>query len=56
MKLKINKQQLESITKLGLIISVIAIIVQFFPSQNKFSYHFEIGKPWSYELITAASK
>lgn len=54
MKLKINKQQLESITKLGLIISVIAIIVQFFPSQNKFSHHFEIGKPWSYELITAA--
>jgi hypothetical protein len=28
--------------------------VQFFPSQNKFSYQFEIGKPWSYELITAA--
>jgi cyclic-di-AMP phosphodiesterase PgpH len=54
MKLKITKQQLEAISKLGLIICVIAIIVQFFPSQNKFSYQFEIGKPWSYELITAA--
>jgi putative nucleotidyltransferase with HDIG domain len=54
MKLKITKQQLEAISKLGLIVCVIAIIVQFFPSQNKFSYQFEIGKPWSYELITAA--
>jgi len=54
MKLKITKQQLETISKIGLMLSVIAIIVQFFPNQNKFSYQFEIGKPWSYELITAA--
>jgi len=54
MKLKINKTQLEVISKIGLIICIIAIIVQFFPGQNKFSYQFEIGKPWSYELITAA--
>jgi len=54
MKLNITKQQLEAISKIGLILCVIAIIVQFFPSQNKFSYQFEIGKPWSYELITAA--
>lgn len=54
MKLKINKPQLEAISKIGLIICVIAIIVQLFPGQNKFSYQFEIGKPWSYELITAA--
>ena len=54
MKLKITKQQVEVISKIGLIVAVIAIILQFFPSQNKFSYQFEIGKPWSYELITAA--
>lgn len=54
MKLKINKSQLEAISKIGLILCVIAIIVQLFPSQNKFSYQFEIGKPWSYELITAS--
>ena len=54
MKLKINKAQLEAISKIGLILCIIAIIVQLFPSQNKFSYQFEIGKPWSYELITAA--
>jgi len=54
MKLKITKQQVEVISKIALVIAVIAIILQFFPSQNKFSYQFEIGKPWSYELITAA--
>lgn len=54
MKLKISKYQLELISKLCLIICVIAIIVQLFPSHNKFTYQFEIGKPWSYELITAA--
>lgn len=53
MKLNISKLQLEAISKLGLIICIIAIILQLFPSQNKFSYQFEIGKPWSYELITA---
>ena len=34
--------------------SVIAIIIQLFPTENKFKYHFEVGKPWSYELITAS--
>lgn len=53
MNLKINKIQLDTINKIGLIICVIIIIVQLFPSQNKFSYQFEIGKPWAYELITA---
>ncbi|MDD2995990.1 MAG: HDIG domain-containing protein [Paludibacter sp.] len=33
---------------------MIAIIIQLFPTENKFKYHFEIGKPWSYELITAS--
>lgn len=54
MKLKISKNHLELFSKFCLIISVIAIIVQLFPGQNKFTYQFEIGKPWSYELITAA--
>jgi len=53
MNLKINKIQLDTINKIGLIICIIIIIVQLFPSQNKFSYQFEIGKPWAYELITA---
>lgn len=53
MKLKITQNQLKNITKISLIICVIAIIVQLFPSENKFKYQFEVGKPWSYELITA---
>lgn len=54
MKITINKSRLDIITKIGLLISVIAIIVQLYPSQNKFNYQFEIGKPWSYELMTAS--
>ncbi len=53
MKLKITQNQLKNITKISLIICVIGIIVQLFPSENKFKYQFEVGKPWSYELITA---
>jgi len=54
MKLKITQNTLQNITKAGLFLCVIAIIAQLFPSENKFKYQFEVGKPWSYELITAA--
>jgi len=54
MKLKITQTHLQNLTKIGLFLCVIAIIVQLFPTKNKFKYQFEIGKPWSYELITAS--
>jgi cyclic-di-AMP phosphodiesterase PgpH len=54
MSLKINKNNLDFITRIGLFLCVIAIIVQFFPRENSFKYQFEVGKPWSYELITAS--
>ncbi|MBN2767400.1 MAG: HDIG domain-containing protein [Paludibacteraceae bacterium] len=54
MKLRITQQHLNNFIKAGLIICVIAIIIQLFPSENKFKYQFEIGKPWPYELITAS--
>lgn len=54
MNLKINKNNLDFITKIGLFLCVIAIIVQFFPRENTFKYQFEVGKPWSYELVTAS--
>jgi len=54
MKIKINQAQLQIITKSGLFLCIIGIIVQLFPTQNKFKYQFEVGKPWSYELITAS--
>ncbi len=54
MKIKITQSQLKNITKAGLFICVIALIIQLFPTENQFKYQFEVGKPWSYELITAS--
>jgi len=54
MKLNITKNHLRNITKAGLFICVIAIISQLFPSESKFKYQFDVGKPWSYELVTAS--
>ncbi|MDP4240026.1 MAG: HDIG domain-containing protein [Bacteroidota bacterium] len=53
MKLKITQPQLKNISKVGLFVLLGAIIVMLYPSENKFKYQFEIGKPWTYELITA---
>jgi putative nucleotidyltransferase with HDIG domain len=52
--MKITPSQLHFITKIGLFLSVIIFIVLLFPSESKFKYQFEVGKPWSYELITAS--
>lgn len=54
MKIKITQSQLQNLTKLGLFLCVIAVIVQLFPTESKFKYQFEVGKPWSYELVTAS--
>lgn len=40
--------------KITLFLLAIALIVEFFPRQNRFNYTFSVGKPWHYELITAA--
>jgi len=54
MKFKITQETIKLITKLGLFIALIAIIVQLFPKDKKFKYQYEVGKPWTYELITAS--
>jgi len=54
MKLKFTSIQLQHISRIGLFLCVVAFIVQLFPKENKFKYQFEVGKPWTYELITAA--
>lgn len=54
MKLKPTLNQLQQIYKFGLFGCIIAIIVWLFPSDNKFNFQFEVGKPWAYELITAS--
>ena len=54
MKIKTTQAQLQNITKAALFVCLIGLIVELFPSQDKFKYQFEVGKPWSYELITAS--
>lgn len=54
MKIKITQAQLKDIAKTGLFVCVIILIVQLFPRENKLKYQFEVGKPWSYQLITAS--
>jgi len=54
MKLKITQPQLQNISKIGLFFILVVVIVMLYPSEDKFKYQFDIGKPWSYELITAA--
>lgn len=50
----LNETHLKWLIKAALFISLVAIIVQLFPTETKFKYHFEVGKPWNYELVTAA--
>lgn len=46
--------QLKHFARISLFLIVIGIIVGLFPNDNKFKYQFEVGKPWTYELITAS--
>ena len=54
MKLKFTPIQLQNATKIGLFGLLVVLIVFLYPSNYKFKYQFEIGKPWYYELITAS--
>jgi len=54
MQIKLTPIQQQHISRIGLFLCITAIIVVLFPKENKFKYHFEVGKPWSYELITAS--
>ena len=53
MNFKLTQNAIKTITKIGLFIALVAIIVQLFPSNKKFKYQYEIGKPWTYDLMTA---
>jgi cyclic-di-AMP phosphodiesterase PgpH len=54
MKIKFTPVQVQHISRIALFMCAIFIIMQLFPRQKKFKYQFEIGKPWTYELITAS--
>ena len=54
MKLKLTPLQLHHISRISLFLVVVVIIIELFPKENKFKYQFEVGKPWTYELVTAS--
>ena len=54
MKFKLTQDTIKIFTKLGLFVAVVAIIAQLYPKEKKFKYQYEVGKPWTYELMTAS--
>lgn len=49
-----NSKTAQTIFRLGIFAVLAAIIVLMFPRyNNSFRYHFEVGKPWGYSLLTA---
>ncbi len=54
MRLIFDKDTRNKIIKIGLFIVVVVIIALLFPKDMKFKYQYEIGKPWTYELMTAS--
>ena len=54
MRIKLTQSQLQNIVKIALFACLVVLIVFLYPSEDKFKYQFEIGKPWTYELITAS--
>lgn len=54
MKIKFSEQQRHHITRIAMFTFVAIITVALMPNGNKFKYQFEVGKPWTYGLITAS--
>lgn len=53
MKLHFASQTIKNIIRIFLFIFVVVVLMELFPHQKKFSYQYELGKPWTYELLTA---
>jgi len=41
-------------SKIALFVLAIAVMVALFPRESHFNYHYAVGKPWHYGLMTAA--
>ena len=54
MKVRFSEQQKHHITRIAMFTFVAIITVALMPNGNKFKYQFEVGKPWTYGLITAS--
>lgn len=54
MKLPFSPTVLKNLLKACIVIGLIVACIQLFPThKGGFKYHYEIGKPWGYELLTA---
>ncbi len=53
MKLRITQESIQSLLKISFFLGAIVLIVQLFPRHEAFEYEFNVGKPWSYDLVTA---
>lgn len=53
MKIKLTKNHIQNLLKFGLFLCTAIIIIQIFPTSSSFNYKYEIGKPWTHELVTA---
>ncbi len=54
MNLNSIQNQLSKIFKTILFLGVIVIVVLLFPNHDSMKYQFDIGKPWSYDLLMAS--
>src|SRR5690554_5375103 len=53
MKDKVSKKKLSIIFKSIFFITLVVIIVQLLPRENRFKYYYQISKPWEYETLIA---
>lgn len=54
MKKLANSSKLRTLLNVGIFVCLVVITIEIFPHHaSNFKYHFEIGKPWGYELLTA---
>ena len=54
MNQKLSEAQIQTLKITGLFACLSILIVLLYPAEDTFKYQFEVGKPWSYELITAS--
>ena len=53
MKLNVTKDTLQLLMKVGLFLLLGIMILYLYPGKEKFNYQFEVGKPWTYESLSA---
>lgn len=54
MKAKLSKTVIENIVKIGALICLVALLVQFYSVRTtQFRYYYSEGRPWSYEELQA---